>query len=49
MSAGDYSIFVQRPIALTMLALALVLLVLGLKPLFSGKKDWRAKVGLEEQ
>jgi putative tricarboxylic transport membrane protein len=48
MSAGDYSIFVQRPIALTMLVLGLVLLVLGLKPLFGGKKDWRAKVGLDE-
>ena len=49
MSAGDYSIFLQRPIALTMLILGLVLLILGLKPLFSGKKDWRSKVGLEEQ
>jgi putative tricarboxylic transport membrane protein len=49
MSAGDYGIFVERPIALTMLVLGLVLLVLGLKPLFGGRRDWRAKVGLEEQ
>jgi putative tricarboxylic transport membrane protein len=48
MSAGDYAIFIERPIALTMLILGLVLLILGLKPLFSGKKDWRSKVGLEE-
>ena len=48
MSAGDYSIFVQRPIALTMLGLGTVLLVLALKPFFSRKKDWREKVGLED-
>jgi putative tricarboxylic transport membrane protein len=49
MSAGDYMIFLQRPIALTMLILGVVLLLLGLKPLLTkGTKDWRAKVGLEE-
>ena len=48
MSAGDYSIFLQRPIALTMLVLGAVLLVLGLKPLFTKRKDWRATMGLEE-
>jgi putative tricarboxylic transport membrane protein len=48
MSAGDYSIFVERPIALTMLALGAILLALSVKPLFSKRKDWRAKVGLEE-
>jgi TctA family transporter len=48
MSAGDYAIFVQRPIALTMLVFGLILFALGLKPLFSRKEDWRAKVGLEE-
>jgi len=48
MSAGDYAIFVQRPIALTMLVFGVVLFVLGLKPLFSRKKDWRTKVGLDE-
>ena len=48
MSAGDYSIFVQRPIAATMLALGAILLVLGLKPLLSKRADWRSKVGLEK-
>ena len=48
MSAGDYSIFVQRPIAATMLALGAILLVLGLKPLIGKGADWRAKVGLDE-
>jgi putative tricarboxylic transport membrane protein len=48
MSAGDYSIFIQRPIALTMLALGAILLALSVKPLFSTRKDWRAKVGLDE-
>ena len=49
MSAGDYSIFVQRPIAATMLALGAILLVLGLKPFFGKGADWRSKVGLEDQ
>ncbi|HUP95640.1 MAG TPA: tripartite tricarboxylate transporter permease [Burkholderiales bacterium] len=49
MSAGDYSIFVQRPIAATMLALGAILLVLGLKPLVSKGADWRSKVGLDDQ
>jgi putative tricarboxylic transport membrane protein len=48
MSAGDYTIFLQRPIALTMLCLGVLLLLLGLKPLLSKKKDWRSKVGLDE-
>ena len=48
MSAGDYAIFVERPIATTMLALAFALFLLALKPLvFRGKKDWRSTVGLE--
>jgi TctA family transporter len=41
MSAGDYMIFLQRPISLTMLALGALLLLLGLKPLLTKKKDWR--------
>ncbi|MEA3156581.1 MAG: putative tricarboxylic transport rane protein [Betaproteobacteria bacterium] len=48
MSAGDYSIFLQRPIALTMLILGAVLLLLGLKPLLVKGRDWRSKVGLDE-
>jgi putative tricarboxylic transport membrane protein len=48
MSAGDYSIFVQRPIALTMQILGVLLFLLSLKPLVIKGKDWRAEVGLEE-
>jgi putative tricarboxylic transport membrane protein len=48
MSAGDYTIFVERPIATSMFALGLILFGFAIKPLiFKGKKDWRAKVGLE--
>ena len=49
MSAGDYGIFLQRPIATTMLALGAVLLLLALKPLVFRGKDWRETVGLEKQ
>ena len=49
MSGGDYMIFVQRPIALTMLILGAVLLVLGVKPMLGrGARGWRASVGLDE-
>ena len=49
MSAGDYTIFVTRPIALTMFVVGLVLLALSLRPLFTRGKDWRAEVGLESE
>ena len=49
MSAGDYGIFLHRPIATTMLALCLVLFVFSLRPLFFKGKDWRSEVGLEKQ
>jgi putative tricarboxylic transport membrane protein len=49
MSAGDYGIFVQRPIAAVMFALGALLLLLALKPLLFKGKDWRAEVGLEKQ
>src|SRR6185503_10844225 len=48
MSAGDYSIFLHRPIAATMLVLGAFLLLLGLKPLLTKRKDWRSQVGLDE-
>jgi TctA family transporter len=48
MSGGDYMIFLQRPIAVTMLVLGLVLLGLALKPLIFKSKDWRSSVGLDE-
>ncbi len=44
MSAGDYMIFLQRPISATMLGLGVALLVLGLKPLFTKRKDWRSQL-----
>ena len=47
MSAGDYRIFLERPIAATMLGLGAVLVLLALKPLFFKGKDWRREVGLE--
>jgi len=46
MSAGDYTIFVTRPISVTMLAIGVVLLALSLKPLFTRGGDWRSSVGL---
>ncbi|MBI2087348.1 MAG: tripartite tricarboxylate transporter permease [Deltaproteobacteria bacterium] len=49
MSSGDYAIFVNRPITATMLSIALVLLVLSLKPLFTGKVDWRGSLSQQAQ
>ncbi|MGH8638717.1 MAG: tripartite tricarboxylate transporter permease, partial [Burkholderiales bacterium] len=50
MSAGDYAIFIERPIATTMLALGVVIFLLAMKPLlFKGKKDWRSAVGLDNE
>lgn len=49
MSAGDYGIFIERPIAATMLGLGMLIVLFGLKPLFSKGKDWRASVGLESE
>jgi putative tricarboxylic transport membrane protein len=49
MSAGDYGIFFERPIAATMLGLGVVLVLLALKPLLFKGKDWRREVGLEER
>ncbi|MBI3041998.1 MAG: tripartite tricarboxylate transporter permease [Betaproteobacteria bacterium] len=49
MSAGDYGIFLERPIATTMLGLGVVLLLFALKPLVFKSKDWRSEVGLEKQ
>jgi putative tricarboxylic transport membrane protein len=49
MSAGDYAIFIQRPIATSMLALGVVLLFFAVKPLiFRGRGDWRTSAGLGE-
>jgi putative tricarboxylic transport membrane protein len=49
MSAGDYGIFIQRPIATVMFALGAILFLFALKPLLFKGKDWRSSVGLEER
>lgn len=49
MSRGNYLIFIERPIAGTMLLAAFALLVLGLKPLLRRGLDWRARLGLAER
>ena len=47
MSSGDYGILFARPIAATMLSIALVLLALSLMPMLM-RGGWRRRVGLEE-
>ena len=42
--AGDYMIFIQRPISAVFLVIALVMILLGLKPLIWKKKDWRERL-----
>jgi putative tricarboxylic transport membrane protein len=49
MSAGDWGIFLERPIAVTMFALGGVLVLFSLKPLFFKGKDWREEVGLGKE
>ena len=50
MSAGDYGIFLERPIATTMFALGFVLFLFALKPVvFRKGRDWRRNVGLEQE
>jgi putative tricarboxylic transport membrane protein len=46
MSAGSYAIFVTRPITAVMLLVGLALLLLGLRPIFTGAMGWRAAIGL---
>jgi putative tricarboxylic transport membrane protein len=48
MSGGSYAIFIQRPIAVVMLVLGLLLLVLALKPMLFKSRDWRSNVGLDD-
>ena len=49
MSGGAYVIFVERPIAVTFLAIALLMMLLGLKPLIFKKKDWRERLTKAEK
>lgn len=52
MSAGDYMIFLERPIATTMFVLGCILFLFALKPMIFKKKDgkdWRKSVGLDDE
>jgi putative tricarboxylic transport membrane protein len=50
MSDGQYAIFVQRPISVTFLGVALLMFLLGLKPLLWRKgKDWRDRLTQAEK
>jgi putative tricarboxylic transport membrane protein len=50
MSDGKYAIFIQRPISVTFLGVALTMILLGLKPLISKKgKDWRERLTQAEK
>jgi putative tricarboxylic transport membrane protein len=46
MSGGDYTIFFVRPITAVMLAVGLTLLLLGLRPVFTGVARWGAAIGI---
>jgi putative tricarboxylic transport membrane protein len=48
MSGGNYGIFFDRPIAITLFAGAAVLIAVAVMPLFTRGADWRRKVGLDE-
>jgi putative tricarboxylic transport membrane protein len=44
MSNGAYMIFISRPISAVFLGGALIMILLGLKPLIWKKKDWRDRL-----
>jgi putative tricarboxylic transport membrane protein len=46
MSSGSYGIFINRPIALVMLMIGLLLLLLGVGPFIMKRLDWRQRLGL---
>ncbi len=49
MSSGSYTIFFQRPIAVSMMAGGLCLLLLSLLPILTKSMDWRRTLGLDEK
>ena len=49
MSAGNYTVFVTRPISATLLAVGVLLVVLALRPLISRTLDWRARLAAETE
>jgi TctA family transporter len=48
MSNGDYFIFLQRPIALGLLLVSVILLGLSAASLVVARRDWRAKLAEAE-
>lgn len=48
LSGGSYGIFLERPIALTLFVLALILLAVAMKPVLFKGRDWRSSVGLDQ-
>jgi putative tricarboxylic transport membrane protein len=48
MSSGSYGIFINRPLAATMLIVGLTLLLLNIFPFVMKKVDWRQRVGLAD-
>jgi putative tricarboxylic transport membrane protein len=48
MSSGGWDIFVQRPIALTLLLISAGLLALAARSFISSQKDWRTKLAEAE-
>jgi putative tricarboxylic transport membrane protein len=49
MSAGNYTVFVTRPISAALLAVGLLLVVLALRPVISRTLDWRARLATEPE
>jgi putative tricarboxylic transport membrane protein len=49
LSSGSYAIFLNRPIAATMLLLGLALLLVSLRPVLTRGFDWRRSLGLKEK
>jgi putative tricarboxylic transport membrane protein len=49
MSDGQYSILLARPISATLLAVGLILILLGLRPLLTRSLDWRGRLALAEK
>ena len=49
LSSGSYAVFVNRPIAVSMLVVGLALLLLSLRPLLTAGLDWRRGLGLKQK
>jgi putative tricarboxylic transport membrane protein len=49
LSSGSYAVFVNRPIAASMLVVGLALLLVSLRPLVIAGLDWRRSLGLKQK